>query len=480
MPVPRVSRTASRAPARRAPAPLGQQRGVAVVVDEHRQAGALGEHVARRDVLQREVVRRAGHAGAPVDQRGDARRRRPRRRRRASRTSSTTPVSWSSTCWVPSPRASRKARWRTARSGVTAPARSFVPPRSTPITHPRAMSATIRGSMPDRPEYKVHRTRPRFLGRPPRRRLGARRAAPRDPRPRARGRRRARADGARRRGDGGDGRGGEPPRVVHGRRRRPRLPLPGKVTPLRFAAGFLLGIVLWLVLSAATFLVSSLTAKGVGDAAVAALDDGSSGSGSPTTTLVLGSDQRPKGTKEPGAAGASQRADSIMLLRSGGGASAKLSIPRDTLVTIPGHGVSKINASYAFGGAALTIETVKQFLGIEVNHVIEVNFENFPKLIDGMGGIDVTGCVVSEINGGRRNGGQTLRLRRGTHHLSGDEALVLARTRKNKCRPAEDDRARVRRQQQIVSAMKSRALSPAGFARAPSSPGRRRGPSAPT
>ena len=68
-------------------------------------------------------------------------------------------------------------------------------------------------------------------------------------------------------------------------------------------------------------------------------DDGSSGLGSPTTTLVLGSDPRPKGTKEPGAAGAAQRADSIMLLRSGGGASAKLSIPRDTLVTIPGHGV---------------------------------------------------------------------------------------------------------------------------------------------
>jgi LCP family protein required for cell wall assembly len=325
--------------------------------------------------------------------------------------------------------------------------------------------------MPERPEYKVHRTRPRFLGRRfdpsddgaaldelRRETPGREPAADGEPR----------ADGARRERDCGDGRGGEPPRVVHGRRRRPHLPLPGKVTPLRFAAGFLLGIVLWLVLSAATFLVSSLTAKGVGDAAVAALDDGSSGLGSPTTTLVLGSDQRPEGTKEPGAAGASQRADSIMLLRSGGGASAKLSIPRDTLVTIPGHGVSKINAAYAFGGAALTIETVKQFLGIEVNHVIEVNFENFPKLIDAMGGIDVTtGCVVSEINGGRRNGGQTLRLRRGTHHLSGDEALVLARTRKNKCRPAEDDRARVRRQQQIVSAMKSRALSPAGFARAP-------------
>ena len=45
--------------------------------------------------------------------------------------------------------------------------------------------------------------------------------------------------------------------------------------------------------------------------------------------------------------------------------------------------------------------TVRQFLGIKINHVVEVNFENFPKLIDAMGGIDYTGgCVVSKINGG--------------------------------------------------------------------------------
>jgi LCP family protein required for cell wall assembly len=157
-----------------------------------------------------------------------------------------------------------------------------------------------------------------------------------------------------------------------------------------------------------------------------------------------------------------------MLLRSGGGVARKLSIPRDTLVTIPGHGVSRINASYAYGGAALTIQTIKQYLGIPINHVIEVNFENFPKLIDAMGGITYKGpCVISYINGGRRNGGVTLRLRRGEHHLNGKKALALARTRKNVCNPAEDDRARVRRQQQILSAMRSRALSLAGFARAP-------------
>ena len=81
------------------------------------------------------------------------------------------------------------------------------------------------------------------------------------------------------------------------------------------------------------------------------------------------------------------------------------------MVDIPGHGRNKINAAYALGGPALAVQTVKQFLGIEVNHLVEVDFDNFPELVDALGGVDVkTGCVVSLINGGRRNGGTTLRL----------------------------------------------------------------------
>src|SRR3712207_68291 len=127
-------------------------------------------------------------------------------------------------------------------------------------------------------------------------------------------------------------------------------------------------------------------------------------------------------------------------MRVGGGRSARLSIPRDTVVDIPGHGRDKINAAYAYGGPALTIRTIKQYLGIDVNHVVEVNFANFPEFIDALGGITVhTGCVQSDINGGRRNGGVSLRLRAGANHINGKQALALARTRKNKCKPNEND-----------------------------------------
>jgi LCP family protein required for cell wall assembly len=218
------------------------------------------------------------------------------------------------------------------------------------------------------------------------------------------------------------------------------------------------------------FLVSSLVhGDGANSATEAALDGGGPGLFSATTTLVLGSDQRTKGTKEPGASTSGpSRSDSILLVRTGGGHSAKLSIPRDTIVDIPGHGRNKINAAYAFGGAALTVQTVKQFLGIPIDHVFEVNFDNFPALVDAMGGINYTGgCVVSKINGGFKNGGFTLRLKRGTTHINGKQALALSRTRKNLCNPRENDLTRARRQQKVLSAMKSRVFSPAGFIRLP-------------
>jgi LCP family protein required for cell wall assembly len=226
------------------------------------------------------------------------------------------------------------------------------------------------------------------------------------------------------------------------------------------------------LLSLAIFMVSALIQRQeVSDSAGSAL----SGSGytltSPNTILVLGSDARTKDSKEPGAkkiGSPGARSDTILLMRAGGGTSARLSIPRDTVVDIPGFGRDKVNAAYAFGGPALAIETIEGYLGIEINHLVEVNFENFPDFIDALGGIDVrTGCVVSRINGGFRNGGYTLRLKPGENHLDGRAALALARTRKNECKPKEDDLTRARRQQKILSAIKGRIVSPTSFLRGP-------------
>lgn len=278
-----------------------------------------------------------------------------------------------------------------------------------------------------------------------------------------------RAGGARG-GYGGGGRGGG-----GGRRRFRRPGLPGRrlaraggtITAWVVARWALKAAVGWLLLSLLAFLVSA-TIHQSGDGGTV-LGGGGYPPFAATNILVLGSDARPKNSKEPGASSSGpSRSDTMMLLRVGGGQNARLSIPRDTVVDIPGHGRTKINAAYAYGGATLAVRTVEQFLGIDVNHLIEVNFNNFPDLIDAMGGVDYTGgCVVSRINGGYKNGGQTLRLKKGTTRIDGKQALALARTRHNLCNPRENDFTRARRQQKLLSAMKGRIVSISGFLHGP-------------
>jgi LCP family protein required for cell wall assembly len=276
-----------------------------------------------------------------------------------------------------------------------------------------------------------------------------------------------------------DGEG--PEYEVHGRRRRlawlpgrrrgGRAARTGRITPRRVVKWLALAVVFWLGISLVLFLVSAqIQESKISNAAESQLHGSGYTLASANTILILGSDARPKGTKEAGAQviGQASRSDSIMLMRVGGGANATLSIPRDTVVDIPGHGRNKINAAYAIGGASLAIKTVESYLGIDINHLVEVNFQNFPQLIDSLGGITYKGgCVVSKINGGSRNGGVTLRLRAGTHHINGKQALALARTRKNECAKREDDRSRARRQQKILGAIKSKVVSPTTFIRLP-------------
>ncbi len=214
----------------------------------------------------------------------------------------------------------------------------------------------------------------------------------------------------------------------------------------------------WILVAIVAFFISAQVNGGVDNKTAAAL----SGGGSILTgsnVLVLGSDERPKGSKEPGAQSGASRSDSIIVMHVGFGSVRKISILRDSLANIPGHGITKINAAYALGGPALTIKTIEGFLGngLKINHVVLVSFTNFPALIDALGGVDVKlkKCIHSNSFSGQR-----VRLSAGDHHLSGQEALNFARVRKNSCAPNEDDRARAARQQQVIASMRDQVASP--------------------
>jgi LCP family protein required for cell wall assembly len=258
--------------------------------------------------------------------------------------------------------------------------------------------------------------------------------------------------------------------------RRPRRPGEAargwreRLTPKRIVLGLLGLVAAWLLLSFLLFLISSHFERTELPSNVSAV---LAPSGFPLTSanniLVLGSDRRQKDSKEPGAETTGfGRSDTIMLIRTGGGHAARLSIPRDTVVEIPGHGLEKINAAHEYGGPAESVSVISHWLDVPINHVVEVNFENFPQLIEAMGGVTYTGgCIVSNLDGGAADGGFTLRLSAGSHHIDGKQALALARTRENLCAPAETDIQREEHQQALFNDMKSRLLSPSSFLRLP-------------
>jgi LCP family protein required for cell wall assembly len=210
------------------------------------------------------------------------------------------------------------------------------------------------------------------------------------------------------------------------------------------------------------------------------------------TILVLGTDARPPGagdgnTSEECFEQQSKgekphkpcyegefRADTLMLVRAGGGAFRKLSIPRDTYAEIPGNAPTKINAAYAFGGAALQIKTIEQFLGIQIDHVAIVDFTGFEDLIDAVGGVkvDVPVKLCADISGGAGGGqgGVTLRLHKGENTLDGEKALAYSRVRHVSECPGPgksvyslggyDDLDRERAQQEVINGIKSRLTDP--------------------
>jgi LCP family protein required for cell wall assembly len=248
-------------------------------------------------------------------------------------------------------------------------------------------------------------------------------------------------------------------------KRRPTAP-GRRVTPKRVILGVLVALVAWVGLSFVLFMISATTRAGnLPSGAQSQLTSGGPMLTSANTILVLGLDNRPTtgpGSKEPGAnfTEAHAATDTIMLLRLGGGTSRRLSIPRDTLVNIPGYGMQKINAAWAIGGPALALKTIKQFTGLQINHLVVIDLGNFPKFIDDIGGVTVrTGRICSTISGGTQNGGFTLNLNPGVHHLTGLQAMILARTRENACNPASNDLTREAMQQQILNSIKSQLLT---------------------
>ena len=139
-----------------------------------------------------------------------------------------------------------------------------------------------------------------------------------------------------------------------------------------------------------------------------------------------------------------------------------ISIPRDSLVTIPAHpsvldktkiapaSKGKINAAFAWGGAPLLIQTIEQETNIKIDHYVEIGFAGFAGMVDSLGGIQV--CTKRDINDPKSH----LVMTAGIHNVDGIEALKYVRTRDF---DGMGDLGRMQRQQQFMSAVLRKVTS---------------------
>lgn len=168
--------------------------------------------------------------------------------------------------------------------------------------------------------------------------------------------------------------------------------------------------------------------------------------GQAISILLLGIDTGDLGRTEQG------RSDSMIVatINPNTETTTLLSIPRDTYTAIVGHGTwDKINHAYAFGGTAMSINSVQNLLDIPIDFYVTVNMEGIKEVVDAVGGVSVNSPIAFSQNG--------YDFVVGTNHLDGEAALAFSRMRHED--PAGDT-GRQGRQRLVIEAALRKMATP--------------------
>lgn len=143
--------------------------------------------------------------------------------------------------------------------------------------------------------------------------------------------------------------------------------------------------------------------------------------------------------------------DSVMLLHMGSGKPILISIPRDSYVDIPGHGMNKLNAALGEGGPALLIQTVESVTGLQINHYMGIGFGGLVSVVNSVGGVQM--CLPSSV----QDSYSGVNLKAGCQTLNGDQALSFVRDRHSF---ATGDLQRIQDQRAFLKALLDKGMSP--------------------
>ncbi|HEY0646047.1 MAG TPA: LCP family protein [Nocardioides sp.] len=146
--------------------------------------------------------------------------------------------------------------------------------------------------------------------------------------------------------------------------------------------------------------------------------------------------------------------DTIIVLHTGSGGRTMMSIPRDTLTEVPGHGTQMINAAFALGKAPLLVASVEQLTGIHIDHYVELGFGSVINTVDAFGGVEI--CPKQDM----KDPMARLDIKKGCQEVDGLTALAYSRSRHV---TALSDLDRVARQREVISALGSEAKTPWTF-----------------
>lgn len=169
----------------------------------------------------------------------------------------------------------------------------------------------------------------------------------------------------------------------------------------------------------------------------------------PFSILLLGVDTGALGRTEQG------RSDTMMVatVNPSTDESLLVSLPRDTYTEIVGHNTQdKMNHAYAFGGAAMSMDTVEKLLDIPINHYITINMQGIESLVDAVGGVEVNNPFEFAYRG--------TTFPKGKQDLDGDSALKYSQMRYE---DPNGDYGRQERQRQIISGVAKKVLSTQGL-----------------